>query len=121
MKMFATCFSTARSVTTRAAAMPELDIPSAIRWSTSRSRGVNEPRTSRAAAGAQQLGDDLGIERGSARPDPDQRVDELADVGDAVLEQVPDTAGRPGEQLGGVTRLDVLREHEHADIRMRVP
>ena len=40
-----------------------------------------------------ELGDDLGIERRPAAGDAAQRVHELADVADAVLEQVADAAG----------------------------
>ena len=56
-----------------------------------------------AAAGAQKLRDDLRVEGGAPGGDPAQRVDELLDVGDPVLEQVPDTrgaaAGRSAEQV----------------------
>src|SRR5260370_164223 len=44
-KMLATCFSTVPRVRTRAVAMPALDRPSAIRASTSRSRGVSGSRS----------------------------------------------------------------------------
>ncbi len=47
-----------------------------------------------AAAGADQLGDDLWVESGAAGRDPAQRFNELADVGDPVLEQVPDAVPR---------------------------
>ena len=46
----------------------------------------------RMAAAGQQLGDDLGVERAAALGHPTQRVEELGDVGDLVLEQVPDAA-----------------------------
>src|SRR5262249_9787638 len=39
------------------------------------------------------------------------RVDEVADVHDAVLEQVANAAAALSEQLGGVGRLYVLRNH----------
>ena len=41
-----------------------------------------------------------------------ERVDELGDVADAVLEQVADATGTVGEQLGRVAALDILAEHE---------
>ena len=47
------------------------------------------------------------------------RVEELGDVGDAVLEQVADAARVADEQLGGVALLDVLREHEDRDVRVQ--
>ena len=68
-------------------------------------------------ARAEQLGDGLGVERRAALGDAADGVDELAHVGDAVLEQVADAAAPVGEQLGGVGPLDVLREHEHRQAR----
>ena len=75
-----------------------------------------------APAGAgEQLGHDLGIEGGAALPHPAHGGEELADVGDAVLEQVAEPAGvavvpaLAGEQLGGVALLDVLGQDEDAD------
>src|SRR6185503_1060097 len=64
------------------------------------------------AAAAEQLRDRLRVHRRPALGDAADRVDELADVGDAVLEQVADTAAAVGQQLGGERPLDVLREHE---------
>ena len=46
--MLATCFSTAPSVTTSAAAIAALERPSAISASTSRSRGVSSSERSSA-------------------------------------------------------------------------
>jgi hypothetical protein len=43
-------------------------------------------------AAQQQLGDDLGVQDGAARRDPAQGVDELLDVGDALLEQMADAS-----------------------------
>jgi hypothetical protein len=67
-----------------------------------------------AAAGAEQLGHDFRVEGGTAGRDPAQRLDEFTDVGDPVLEQVPDTcgpaAGRRAEQVGSVPGLDVLEK-----------
>ena len=53
--------------------------------------------------------------------DPPDRADELLDVADAVLEQVPGAFGRVGEQLHRQTQLDVLREHENAHGGMARP
>ena len=62
----------------------------------------------------EQLGDDLGVERGAAVADPMHGFDEVGDVGDAVLEQVADALGVGREELPCVLVLHVLREHEHA-------
>ena len=69
-----------------------------------------------AAAAAEQQRDDLGIERRAAAGDAAHRVGEGVDVGDAVLEQVAGALGRLREQLDRVGLLDVLGEHEHADV-----
>jgi hypothetical protein len=45
-------------------------------------------------------------------------VDKVRDVEDAFLEQVADPFGMFLDQPHGVTRLDVLGEDEHPDIRM---
>ena len=54
----------------------------------------------------------------AAMRDPGDRVDEFADVRHPVLEQVADTSGGSGEELGRGVRLDVLREDQDADPRM---
>jgi hypothetical protein len=63
-------------------------------------------------AGRQQVGDDLGIERGAAGRDPGKRVGELGDVDGPVLQQVADPGGPAarahGQQVGRVPCLDVL-------------
>jgi hypothetical protein len=43
-----------------------------------------------AAAGAEELADDFRVEHGAALRDAGDGLDEVADVGDAVLEQVAD-------------------------------
>ena len=120
--MLVTCFSTAPVVSTSASAMPAFERPSAISSSTSRSRGVSVVDGARAAA-AEQLRDDLGVERGAALAHAAHRVDEVGDVHHAVLEQVADPARltRAGEQLGGVGVLDVLRDDEDRRLRRRLP
>ena len=60
-----------------------------------------------------QLCDDLRVHHGAAGGDPADRVDELADLADPVLEQVADRAGPVGEQVPGVEPLHVLRQHQH--------
>ena len=69
--------------------MPAFERPSAMSARTSRSRGVSESSGPRAAAG-QQLRDDLGVEDRAAVRDPVDGVDEVGDVGHALLEQVAD-------------------------------
>ncbi len=96
--------------------MAEFERPSAIRPSTSRSRGDSGASGIAAAAAGEQLGHDLGIEGGAAGADPAHGVDELGHVGDPVLQQVADPGGVAGEQLGGVALLDVLAEDEDADL-----
>src|ERR1700678_3406612 len=44
----------------------------------------------RVPAAGEQLGDNLGVERAAAPGDPAQRVEELGDIRDPVLEQVAD-------------------------------
>ena len=75
----------------------------------------------RVAAAGEQLRDDFGIERAAARGHPVQRVEELGDVRDPVLEQVADPLRAPGDQLGGVPLLDPLGQDEHAGVRPAVP
>jgi len=47
------------------------------------------------------LRDDLGVKGGAAGGYPAQRLDELTDVGDPVLEQVPDTRATAAGRRGG--------------------
>ena len=44
----------------------------------------------RILASLQQLRDHFGVERGAAGGEPAQRLEELGDVGDPVLQQVPE-------------------------------
>ena len=100
-------------------AIPTFVRPSAIAASTSRSRGVSAASGSSAPAADHELGDHLGIERRAAASDPAQGVHELADVADAVLQQVADAAGAVREELGRVLALDVLAEHQDRRARAR--
>jgi hypothetical protein len=70
------------------------------------------------ASGVQHPADDLGVERGAAGRDAGDRVDELADVGHPVLEQVADSAGAHPQQVGGIAGLDVLGEYQDAQAGM---
>ena len=71
-------------------------------------------------AAREQLRDHLGIQGAAAGGHPVQRVEELRQVGDPVLEQVADALRAVGEQLGGVPLLHVLGQDEHPDIRATV-
>ena len=99
-KMLVTCFSTLRSVISSRSAIAWLERPSAISSSTSRSRGVSassgpSSRARRRAAARRPAG------RAPSRPAATrrERVDEVVEVGDAVLEQVAEPLGALGEQL----------------------
>ena len=59
-----------------------------------------------------ELRDDLGIQGGPAARDATQGIHEVADIADAVLQQVPDAARPVREQLRRVLPLDVLAQHE---------
>ena len=102
--------------------MPAFERPSAISSSTSRSRGRQVVDRARAAA-AEQLRDDLRVERGAARADAAHGLDEVVDVHHAVLQQVADAArrARAGEQLGRVGALDVLRDDEDRGLGRGAP
>jgi hypothetical protein len=63
----------------------------------------------------------FGVEHGAAAGHAPERVRELVEVGDPVLEQVADAARVVADQLERVGRLDVLAEHEHADLGVRPP
>src|SRR5215212_6716737 len=67
-----------------------------------------------AFAPAEHVRDHLGVEDRAALTDTADGVDEAADLGDPVLEQVADAVGAIGEQLDRVALLDVLGEHEDA-------
>ena len=66
----------------------------------------------------EELADDGRVERRSALADAPHGRGELLQVGDAVLQEVADTFGALGEQIHCVRRLDVLREDEHAGLRV---
>ena len=64
--------------------------------------------------------DDRRIDDGLPLAQPPQRVDERGRIVDAVLEQVAGPLGVILEQPHREARLDVLREHEHADRRVEL-
>ena len=117
MKMLAMCLLTAFSETTSPAATAAFDRPSAMSASTSRSRGVSRPKRYVPGPLGEQLGDDLGVHDRAAGRHPADRVDELAHVHHPVLEQVADAATLVRQQLAGVERLHVLREHQDRKAR----
>ena len=96
------------------------DRPSAIRARTSCSRSVSS------ASGSGSRGRRRASRRWSGRgrtPFDDwlESVDEHGDVRHPLLEQIPGPLGVLLEETHRVARLQVLRQHEHAHIRMRGP
>ena len=89
--------------------------PSSAR--TSRSRSVRSSSGTLRPPPADELGDDLGVDDRAALGDPSDRVGEVVEVVDTVLEQVADAAGSVGDQPEGEGRLDVLGQDEDADRR----
>ena len=73
-------------------------------WTTTGRR--NEPR------------DDLGVQRRAAKRDALRRGEELADLEDAILEQVAESGS--GNELDRVGGLYVLGQHKYTDIGMPV-
>ena len=120
-KMCWVCFSTAPGVTTRMRAIAVFECPSAIRPSTSRSRGVSRRTGSSARRRANSCATTCGSSTVPPPTTSSSAVEERVDVGHPVLEQVADAAGAVGEQLVGVGHLDVLREHQHRRPGHRLP
>ena len=106
--MLATCVSTVRSVSQSRRAMPGLVRPSATSASTSRSRGVSAASWSVARSGLSSSETTSGSSAEPPLRDAEQRVEELVDVEDAVLEQIAEAPG--ADQLDRVLRFDVLGE-----------
>ena len=61
----------------------------------------------------EQLGDDLGIQRGASVRNAAARTHELRDIGNPLLEEVADANRAAAEQLRCEALLDVLRKDEH--------
>ncbi len=74
-------------------------------------------RGERIVAPPEQLRDDLRVEHGAAVGDPVDRVDQLGERRDAVLQQVADATAAGAEQLLRVGDLDVLRQQQDAGAR----
>ena len=66
----------------------------------------------RAPRRAEELRHHFGVQGRTSYGDALERLDEVADVRHAVLEQVADAGGVVGQQVGGVAGLDVLREQQ---------
>ena len=81
--------------------MAVLPSPSAIRASTSRSRGLSRSSRVSGRVRVKQLRDDLRVDGRAAVRHPVQRVEELLDPADPLLEQVAEPGDAAGEQLGG--------------------
>ena len=60
---------------------------------------------------------DLWIERGTSCCNPSQGFDEVVDVEDTILQQVPEPTSR-GHDRKGVTGLDMLREEQNRGRRV---
>ncbi len=114
------CFSTARLLRTRDAAIALLLFPCAIWARTSRSRGVEHRK--RRALGATLRGDedvdDPRVDHGATVCDGLNGVEELLAVSHALLEQVSAAVRARLEQGQRVARLGVLAEHHHANARV---
>ena len=67
-------------------------------------------------ASADQLPDDVRVDRGPAARDAADRLEEIVDLEDAVLEQVAEAFGTLGEQMQRTARFHDLREQQHADV-----
>src|SRR5205085_12657868 len=66
----------------------------------------------RRGLGTDQGGHDQRVDGDTAVGHPTERVEEVVDVEDAVLEQVAETGGTAPQQLDGPGGLDVLAEQQ---------
>ena len=112
--MFPMCFSTAPSVTTSSraicgvgAALGHQPEHLALARRSARASGSSRRRRTNSCATT------CGSSTVPPRATRSQRVEELVDVRDPVLEQVADRARPVGQQVVGVGDLDVLGEHQH--------
>src|SRR4051812_23093853 len=67
---------------------------------------------------AKELGDHLGINGRAALSHALEGVEELAEVGDAILEQIADPGWVRRQEADGVVRLQVVRQDKHPHVRM---
>ena len=117
--MWRTCVSTVFGLRKSVLQMPSLEWPSAISASTSRSRSVSSSSGLSSRGRPTSRATIVGSRTHSPSSMRSQRVDEHGDVRDALLEQVAGALGVLLEQAHRVARLEVVREHEHADLGMR--
>ena len=96
------------------------DRPSAISARTSRSRSVRSSSGTRERRPTSTR-DDRRIDDRTSLRDPSDRVGEILEVGDPVLEQVADASGAIAHQAQRERRLHVLGEHQDADALSRAP
>jgi hypothetical protein len=94
--------------------MPRLDMPSASRVSTSRSRAELVKRIGPAPAG-EEPGHNRRVDDCLAVGEAAKGVDQVRDVKDAFFEQVADPFGTFLKQSHRVVRFDVLGQDQHAD------
>lgn len=71
-----------------------------------------------ATRGVEHDPNNLRVDRRLAIGDPMSCIDQLLGSGDALLQQVTDTAAALAQQLDGVTSLHELREHQNTDVRV---
>ena len=88
--------------------MPWFESPSAIRPSTSRSRGVSSVERVVLAPAADELRDHGRVDGRAAAADAPHGIEEVVDLGDAVLEQVAEALGVLREERERMRRLDHL-------------
>lgn len=68
-----------------------------------------------------QLGNHFRIERCATICHPDDRRQELGDIGDSVFQQVANRTGSGFQQLAGIFGLDVLGENQDRGVRNQRP
>ena len=115
-KMLAMWASTVLRAIPRRSPMAWFDRPSAIRARTARSRSVRSSSGTRARRPT-STATTAGSITEPPRGDPSDRVGEIVEVGDPVLEQIADAAGTIAHQAHGERGLDVLGQDEDADRR----
>ena len=71
-------------------------------------------------AAREQARDDRRVDHRLAFGQSPERVDEDGGIADAILEQVAGPLGMLLEQPHREARLDVVRQHEHADVRVEL-
>ena len=119
-KICFTCASTVRSVMKSRRPISTFDIPSATSGENLALAFGELVEGIGLAAAREEPGDDRRIDHCLAFGQPPERIDEDRGIADAVLEQVARPLGMLLEQPHRETRLDVVREHEDADVRVEL-